>query len=50
MSDKNKGIEIELIKVRIHIEIQDFSIGNTDFVQSTIQEFSPVLEYSCLPL
>lgn len=50
MSYKNKCIEIELIKDRIHIEIQDFSIGNMDFVQSPIQEFSTILECSCLPL
>lgn len=38
MSYKNKHIETELIKVRIHIEIQDFTVGNKDFVQSTIED------------
>lgn len=38
MSYKNKHIETELIKVTIHIEIQDFTVGNKDFVQSTIQD------------
>lgn len=37
MSLKNKCIETELIQVRIHIEIHNFTVGNKDIVQNTIQ-------------
>lgn len=38
MSSKNKHVKTVLIKVRIHIEIQDFTVGNNDFVLSAIQD------------
>lgn len=38
MCYRNRHIETKLVKVRIHIEIQDFTMGNKDFMQSTIQD------------